>query len=185
MFRIESGAREVGSEYHELTSDKYFESVPGDDAEFHVIYLDGLHTFEQTLRDLMNALDCLRREGVIVIDDIFPNSYHASLANFHESAAIRDMIGDGDHSWMGDVYRLVYFIQTFLPRFDYASVQDNLGQLVMWRGKRSPGSFVERRVEDISRLEFRHLVMQREAFNFMPNSEIARRAKRAILRQLG
>ena len=39
---------------------------------FEVIYLDGLHTAEQTLRDFSNVIMTMKRGGVIVIDDTIP-----------------------------------------------------------------------------------------------------------------
>ena len=73
-FRFEHSDREMGCEYHEVTSDQYFMALTHDASLFDVIFLDGMHTFEQTLRDLMNSIDFLRRDGVIVIDDVWPNS---------------------------------------------------------------------------------------------------------------
>src|ERR1022692_2180630 len=37
--------------YHEVTSDIYFGELASSDEQFDVIFLDGLHTLEQTLRD--------------------------------------------------------------------------------------------------------------------------------------
>lgn len=180
-FEIEPDRREPMSDYIELTSDQYFDCIARNARLFDVIYLDGLHTFEQTLRDLMNAINFLRRDGVIVIDDIMPTSYHSSLPDPEEAVAIRTAIQSTDYNWMGDVYRLVHFIQSFLPRFDYATVADNHGQIVMWRGTRDAGLFVERRVEDIARLEFRQILLQRQAFNILPNAEIVRRVRHSML----
>lgn len=66
------------SDYHEVPSDDYFANRPAGDM-FDVIFLDGLHTFDQTLRDLLNAMTCLKPTGAIVIDDVTPSSYAASL----------------------------------------------------------------------------------------------------------
>jgi hypothetical protein len=179
-FEIEPAHREPNSEYYEIISDLYFETLARDAYPFHVIYLDGLHTFEQTLRDLMNAIEFLRRDGIIIIDDVFPDSYHASLQDYRETVAVGNAIKATDHSWMGSTYRLVFFIQSFLPRFNYATVEDNHGQLVMWRANRPPELFFERQIEDISRLEFRHVVTERNAFNFLPNTEIVRHVRQTI-----
>ena len=181
-FQIPSGDWESTSEYHEITSDEYFLSLKDEGSLFEVIYLDGLHTFEQTLRDLMNAINLLRRDGVIIVDDVLPDSYHSSLPDVREHYAVKAAVAANDHSWMGDTYRLVYFVQSFLPMFDYATVEDNHGQLVLWRGKRKPGLFVERKVEDIARLDFRHIVMQRPAYNFLQNYEIITRVKEARMK---
>jgi hypothetical protein len=180
-FRIKDSEREATSEYHEVTSDKYFDDLDVHAAPFDVIYLDGLHTFEQTLRDLMNAVDFLQPDGVVVIDDVRPNSYSSSLPDINETYAVRRAVHDRDLNWMGDVFRLVYFVQSFLPRFNYATVEDNHGQLVMWRGKRDPALFVPRQVEEIARLEFRHLVNQLAALNLLPNATIGKMVQRAVL----
>ena len=171
-FCIPYGRREARAEYHEVTSDDYFLRLNRAPSLFDVVYLDGLHTFDQTLRDLMNTIDVLRHDGVIIIDDVVPSSYHSSLPNHRDAVAVKDAVNSVDQSWMGDTYRLVYFIETFLPRFDYATVSDNHGQLVMWRARRQIGRVTRRRVEDVARLEFRDVVMQRYAFNFMPNALI-------------
>jgi hypothetical protein len=177
---IALGDRETRSEYHEVTSDRCFDSLAGVAARLHVIYLDGLHTFEQTLRDLMNAIECLNQDGVIVVDDVLPSSYHASLRDYSETIAVREGLGASDHSWMGDTYRLMFFLQSFMPRFDYATVEDNHGQLVIWRSPTRAGQFLERRIEDIARLEFRDVVTQRSIFNLLPNAEIGRQARNAL-----
>lgn len=51
-FDIEAAAAEhPGATYFALTSDAYFGDVAGTGTRFDVIYLDGMHTVEQTLRD--------------------------------------------------------------------------------------------------------------------------------------
>ena len=180
-FRIDPEDREAGATYCEITSNEYFAELPAHvHSLFHVIFLDGLHTFEQTLRDLLNAIQILRQGGVIVIDDVWPNSYPASLTDWQEIAAVKEATGVSDQFWMGDVYRLVYFIQSFLPRFRYATCENNHGQLVMWRASRGPEPLPERRIEDIARMEFRHIVTQRDVFNFLPNAEIVRRVRESM-----
>lgn len=162
--------------FHEVTSDAYF-SVSSD-VVFDVIYLDGLHTFEQTLRDLMNAVAVLRPGGCIVIDDVLPNSFDASLPDFAEIVAIRgattglDVNWHSDGSWMGDVFKLIFFIESFILPFSYATVAENHGQTVLWRGMRDPSTVRFRSVEAISRLDYRHTILDRSVFNIRPFAEI-------------
>lgn len=131
-----------GVEYHQVPSDAYFAAAPPEQV-FDVIYIDGLHTFEQTLRDLLNAVFKLRDGGVIVIDDVRPNSYDSSLPDlaqlFHrreEGAAAPGATWPMDGSWMGDVFKVSFFIQSFMQQFSYATVTDNHGQTVLWRAVR-------------------------------------------------
>ncbi len=79
---VEAQRTNPGTTYHEVTSDVYFGKYIEATETFDVIYLDGLHTFEQTLRDLNNALEHLEPRGVILIDDVRPHTYVASLPNY-------------------------------------------------------------------------------------------------------
>ncbi len=164
------GTAAPGVEYHEQTSDAFFEAYRG--AKFDVIYLDGLHTFEQTLRDTLNALSVLKDDGIIVIDDVVPTSYPASLRNSHDTIAIRKSTGDSDTAWMGDVYKLVFFISAFLPAYDYRVLSDNHGQLVMWRASRKLGGLPDVRLSAIANLEYSEVVLRRDEFNFASHVDI-------------
>ena len=60
------------------TSDAFFAQLEPDE-RFDLVFLDGLHTVEQTYRDLINSLRHLQPHGVIVIDDVVPvDAYSAS-----------------------------------------------------------------------------------------------------------
>lgn len=119
-------------QYHSVASDKYFGNQELFEL-FDVIFLDGLHTFEQTLRDFTNSIDRLNRGGLIVIDDVLPNHWYASIRDYQTSILVRDALKIQDRSWMGDTYRLVFFLKSFFQQYDYATVADNHGQLVVWR----------------------------------------------------
>ena len=65
-FRFDIGAAAAAdptARFHPVPSDDYFlrRLAPGE--VFDVVFLDGLHTFEQTLRDLMNTLACTRPDS--------------------------------------------------------------------------------------------------------------------------
>ena len=168
-----------GATFHEVTSDHYFAALRGDE-QFDVIFVDGLHTFDQTLRDLLNATYCLKPGGVIVVDDVMPYSYAASLPSFDESRDLREMTGDSHAAWMGDVYRLVFFIRDYMPAFTYASVEENHGQTVLWRATRAHDADVAPLgVEAISRLEYKDAILQKRAFAFQSFTAIEERVRAA------
>jgi len=176
-FLFGAAEHQPGCTYHEVPSDAYFATLDRTTPPFDVIYLDGLHSFEQTLRDLMSAILHLQPLGVIVIDDVIPSGYLASLPDvalferaWHAAGAT------GDISWMGDVFRLVFFIESFLPDFAYATLADNHGQLAMWRGRRRAPFTLDRRVEDITRLQYHDVLLQRSAFNLMGQAAIVAQA---------
>lgn len=159
--------------FHPMPSDAYFAGPHGGD-RFDVVFLDGLHTFEQTLRDLLNAVAVLNEGGVIVLDDVLPNSYDASLPDFAHVQALRvsaEALGTGwsaDGSWMGDVFKLVFFIESFLQRFSFATVAEGHGQTILWEQVRPAEALPPRTMEEISRLDYRDTIIRREVFRRMP-----------------
>lgn len=164
--------------YHEIPSDEYFGTIIAPDTKFDVIYLDGLHTFEQTLRDLINALDHLTPNGVIVIDDVRPPSYLASLPDRENYFKVRTVTKVTDKSWMGDVYRLIWFIDTFFQNLSYRTIANNHGQAVVWRQRRE--SVTERRAVDVSALTFEEMILQLDTLRELPFSEIIEEVRAAV-----
>ncbi len=154
-----------GCAYHEVTSDAYFSTVRGPGERFHVVYLDGLHTFEQTLRDFVHALDVLEPNGVIVIDDVLPSSYASSLPDQRDTMLLRRASGSTDHSWMGDTYKLVFFVEAFFRSCRLRTVSDNHGQAVVWRG-RPRGAAPVRTVREVADLGFVDVVSNPAAYHF-------------------
>ena len=124
--------------YFQMPSDEYF--LTADrlvDIDF--AYIDGLHTFEQTLKDLLNVIAFSNEKTVIMIDDTFPSDWFSSLPNQQECYKHRRAFSSASFNWAwnGDVFKLVPFIHDFLPTFEYASYRDdgNMLKLVLWRAK--------------------------------------------------
>jgi hypothetical protein len=156
--------------FHEVTSDRFFSGLAPAHGPFDLIYLDGLHTFEQTLRDFNNAVHFLAPRGVIVVDDVVPTSYFAALPDLGQFRAIRKVRKDVSDAWMGDVYRLVLFVESFCQQFTYRTVSDNLGQLIVWPVRRA--EIRERTVEATARAPYESVLLERDAFRYAPFTTI-------------
>lgn len=69
-----------------ITSDEFFDIIKHD-IEYDLIFIDGLHTFEQSIKDINNALLHIKPNGYIVIHDCNPptewhqRSYEEALKN--------------------------------------------------------------------------------------------------------
>ncbi|WP_010216722.1 class I SAM-dependent methyltransferase [Sphingomonas sp. PAMC 26621] len=166
-----ASADSVRCEYHETASDAFFADRALTAPKFDVVFIDGLHTFEQTLRDLLNASYVLAEGGTIVVDDVMPSGYAASIPDLDLTRQFWTATNNPDGSWMGDVYRLIFFIQDFLGSFSYATVEENHGQTVLWKKPRHVSSNPAR-IETISRLGYIDAVMGKAAFNFTPLAAI-------------
>lgn len=169
---------EPGSEFHEVTSDEYFAGLVGRDEQFDVVFLDGLHVYEQTLRDLMNTLDHLQPQGVVVVDDTRPPTHLTSLPDREEYFAVRDYTGESDKRWMGDIYKLVWFVETFCPHLTYRTIADNHGQTVLWRKPRT--DYPRRSLRQVADLTFEQMVVERDVLQLRPWREIRRELRRDL-----
>ena len=54
-----------------MTSDEFFKS---NDRFFDVIFIDGLHSYEQCAKDCMNSMKFLNNNGIIIFHDLLPRS---------------------------------------------------------------------------------------------------------------
>jgi hypothetical protein len=153
-----------------VESDEYFGRIASPATRFDVVFLDGLHTFEQTLRDLLNALALLADGGVVVVDDVQPSSSVAAIGHLERFVAVRTALEVESRDWMGDVYRLVFFVDSFLQQLSYRTVADTHGQMVVWRAPRE--SVSRRPLEEIARLTYEDLALERDSFRFAPYEEI-------------
>jgi glycosyltransferase involved in cell wall biosynthesis len=68
-----------------MTSDEFFNQ---NKEVFDIIFIDGDHSFEQSLADLNNSIKALRVGGFIVMHDAMPVNYEATLiASFQKKSA--------------------------------------------------------------------------------------------------
>lgn len=117
-------------------SDAFFEKLRAGEIErdgFDVIFIDGLHTFEQSLRDLLNAIEFLRPGGVIVIDDVRPTDALAALRSHQRCRELKERVASPDRNWMGDVFKTIAFLHDYLLAFDYATTSGDTAVTVLWR----------------------------------------------------
>lgn len=97
----------------EKTSDDFFEQ----DAKrvitqgLDVAFIDGLHTYEQSLLDFKNCLKFLNPGGVILFHDCNPLSEGAGI-KADSPADARDKFSDEICEWNGDVWKTITHIRS-------------------------------------------------------------------------
>lgn len=77
-----------------LTSDQFFAS---NHRQFNVIFIDGLHTYEQVRRDVINAINTASNGGWIVLHDMLPRDWVEHHVPVLTSG-----------SWTGDVWKVAF-----------------------------------------------------------------------------
>lgn len=127
------------------TSDDFFASQD-EEAKFDLVFIDGLHTAEQTLRDIRNAFKVLNTGGVILIDDVIPSDEVSAIPNHVESLRVRAASGLPGSAWHGDVFRVLGAIQHCEPWLNWVTLDDRARddrrnpQTVLWRNNMTPFS---------------------------------------------
>lgn len=140
---------------YQMTSDEYFARHITNPQTFDIIYLDGQHTFEQTLRDFNNSINFSHKSTVWIIDDTVPVNFASSLTTLEESSKIYDGLKHptSPRPWMGTVYRLVYYIHDFLPAFSYMTYKGH-GQTIIYKKPRINVKTVYNSMDKISSIDF-------------------------------
>lgn len=121
-----------------VPSDAFFDALPPR-TNFDIVFLDGLHTFRQTYRDLINSLNC-GRSGVIIIDDVVPCDDVSALSDQQQSIAERRRRGLPGDPWHGDVYKVLVCIQRHHPDLCVRTIV----------GSGNPQAIVWHRSEDVA-----------------------------------
>lgn len=99
-----------GTTVHALTSDAYF-ADPACAAllaerRIDFAFIDGLHTFEQTLRDFINVERFATRDTVVVLHDTYP---------IDAPCAARPPVPPTTGLWAGDCWKAVLALKAFRP----------------------------------------------------------------------
>lgn len=118
-FRFPTAEHETETvRFFEMTSDAYFTRSAPAGVKFDIIFIDGLHTFEQAFRDFC-ATQRLAHDGTIwLIDDVYPSDVFSALPSQRDAVRFRKRHGAESGAWHGDVYKCVFAIRDFFPNFD-------------------------------------------------------------------
>lgn len=107
-----------------VTSDEYFERL-NRGMKFDIVFIDGLHQWEQVLRDVDNALAVLEPGGTIVVHDCDPETFERQLVPMTVS------------QWNGDVWRAWVELRS-RPDLEMACLNLDYGVGIIRRGAQEP-----------------------------------------------
>lgn len=107
-------------ELFEVASDQFFAEL-SPDVKFDLVFVDGLHQFEQVLRDILNAFRHCHAKSILVVDDTIPTSIAAATRNLSDLGKIMEATCENSKNWMGDVYKIFPFLHNFLLELEVAT----------------------------------------------------------------
>jgi hypothetical protein len=74
------------------TSDDFFRE---NNDKFDIVFIDGLHTYEQVKKDILNSVNCLNVNGIILVHDCMPDSLGKQAVPRYKM------------QWNGDVWKAI------------------------------------------------------------------------------
>lgn len=99
------------AKYYKKTSDQYFEIVSASEQK-DVVFIDGLHTYAQSLRDVLNTLTILKENGVIVMHDCNPPNKAAAYPAQNIAEARKANLTGWTNEWCGEVWKTICFLRS-------------------------------------------------------------------------
>jgi hypothetical protein len=159
---------------YEMGSDEFFDTVSGAE-NYSVVFLDGLHTAEQTYRDLVNALSRLAPGGAILLDDTVPCDAISAIPDQERSLAERRLSNLAGSPWHGDVWKVVVAIASHPGSLSLRTILGSGNpQTLVWRC--SPGvdpvGLPDALPEEVRLLEFEEVFVHGDPpSSFNPCSE--------------
>jgi len=152
-------------------SDTYFLEHVADE-RFDIIFLDGMHTAEQTLRDFGNSLQHAHDRTVWIIDDTVPSDEHSVMRDQAAAVQSRRKAGGDGNAWHGDVFKMVFILHDFFPTLSYCTLLTGGNpQTLVWKRPRRVFRPLFDDLGVISRLTYADLQMHLPVLNGMTEDE--------------
>lgn len=153
----------IFNEYFNMDSDTFFdkENVRLTRHGIDVAFIDGLHTFAQSLKDVENSLKYLNKDGVIIIHDCNPLSEAAAIPaeSIDEVQKVNPLGFTG--VWNGDVWKTVACLRATRKDLHIFVLDCDFGLGVVTKGE--PESLLNFSADEILRLSYQNLSRDRQA----------------------
>ena len=118
------------NQYFECTSDEFFAQHAGKvltSGGLDLAFIDGLHTYEQSYKDIENTLPYLADDGVMLIHDCSPHSSAAAYPA-ESIAAVKKINPPGfDGRWCGDVWKVIPRLRIEHPQLNVLVIDADSG----------------------------------------------------------
>jgi len=158
-FVIPGGVKDTEKEkFFTMASDEFFANPPKEILErgLDIVLIDGLHTYEQSLKDVENCLKYLNPNGIIVMHDCLPDSPATAMPTLEEAKKHPDFKGN----WTGDVYKTIIHLRATRPDLFVAVVNTDWGIGIIKKGE--PENMLSMSIEDIKNMTFEEFAKDKE-----------------------
>lgn len=123
--------------FFEETSDLFFrhhaEKAFGGKS-IDVAFIDGLHTYKQSLIDFENCMKYLSAEGIIIFHDCNPTSESAA-ASVNSPKEMLERYPDAKVEWLGDVWKTIVHLRSIYQNLEVFVLDCDYGVGIVRKGK--------------------------------------------------
>lgn len=151
------------SEIFFTTSDDFFHthSTRLKKHKIDVAFVDGLHSFEQSLTDTENCLKYLNNRGVILLHDCNPMTYQLSKKP--------DNIFTLTEIWSGDVWKTIVYLRSKRRDLAIVTLDCDYGIGLIKKGK--PDNPLKYSLANVKKMRYKDLVGNRDRFLNLKESD--------------
>jgi len=153
------------NKFFELTSDDFFEqqgeylkAIGGID----VIFIDGLHLYEQVVTDVENSLKYLNKGGVILVHDCNPLNANAAVRAYTSQEVIDMNLPGYDYIWNGDVFKAIVKFRATRKDLDIIVINSDHGVGIVKTGTNK--NILPLTTEQVDTLTYQELEKNRDAY---------------------
>jgi predicted O-methyltransferase YrrM len=140
-----------------------------------VLFIDGLHIFEQALRDFANCERVSSALSVILVHDCFPQVAEMAQREWNRDGRV---VKELRHMWCGDVWKLLYCLREYRPDLKSAYIDCQPSGLAMFWGLDRDNQVLASRHEALTR-QFRDVSLTDQMlerliadFPFQPQEQV-------------
>ena len=152
----------VNNSYFEKTSDDFFrdEGQTLANARPDIVFIDGLHTYHQSLQDVLNSLAVLKEGGIILMHDCNPVTEAAAFAA--DSLEAIKQLDNYQGVWNGDVWKTIVHLRSLHKDLEVFVLNCDHGVGVVRKG--IPTDTLDFRENEIQQLTYQDLERDRNRF---------------------
>lgn len=152
---------------YEIESDLFFNNFVFNDLKkgIDVAFVDGLHTYTQSLKDIKNCLKYLNTNGFIIVHDCNPLNFSMGYPVKESIDEVINLGNSGDLAgwnglWNGDVWKAIAHLRTEYDDLEIFTLDLDWGLGIITKGKGQKLTGVS--IEDIEKADYYFLEKNRE-----------------------
>lgn len=154
----------VKEKYYVISSDEFFRMEPKILTKhgLDIVFIDGLHTYQQSLKDVLNALKYLNVNGVIVMHDCNPES-EAMAYPGNSFEDIKDLNLPGyEGLWCGAVWKTIVHLSSIRNDLNIFVLDCDYGVGIITKAKGKQKDPLKFSPEQIKKLSYKDLERNRK-----------------------